>query len=61
MRLRIINGSATTYFHLEYAGGPMTIISADGLAVQPMEAATLFDCCRRDLRCAGKNPAQQCL
>jgi CopA family copper-resistance protein len=37
VRLRIINGSATTYFHLEFAGGPMTIISADGLAVQPVE------------------------
>ena len=37
VRLRIINGSATTYFHLEYAGGPMTIISADGLDVQPVE------------------------
>ena len=37
LRLRIINGSATTYFHLEFAGGPMTIISADGLAVQPVE------------------------
>ena len=37
VRLRIINGSATTYFHLEYAGGPMTIISADGLEVQPVE------------------------
>ena len=37
VRLRIINGSATTYFHLEYAGGSMTIISADGLEVQPLE------------------------
>ena len=37
LRLRFINGSATTYFYLEYAGGPMTIISADGLAVQPLE------------------------
>jgi CopA family copper-resistance protein len=37
LRLRIINGSATTYFHLEFAGGPMTIISADGLKVQPVE------------------------
>ncbi len=37
LRLRIINGSATTYFHLEFAGGPMTIISADGLDVQPLE------------------------
>ena len=37
VRLRVINGSATTYFHLEYAGGAMTIISADGLDVQPVE------------------------
>jgi CopA family copper-resistance protein len=36
VRLRIIDGSATTYFHLEYAGGPMTIIAADGLDVEPV-------------------------
>ncbi|UCD91137.1 MAG: multicopper oxidase domain-containing protein [Desulfobacterales bacterium] len=36
MRLRIIDGSATSYFHLEFAGGPMRIISADGLDVQPV-------------------------
>ncbi len=37
LRLRIINGSATTYFHLNYSGGPMTIISSDGMAVEPVE------------------------
>jgi hypothetical protein len=37
VRLRIINGSATTYFHLNFSGGPMTIISADGQLVQPVE------------------------
>jgi CopA family copper-resistance protein len=37
VRLRIIDGSATTYFHLEFAGGPMQIISADGLDVHPLE------------------------
>jgi FtsP/CotA-like multicopper oxidase with cupredoxin domain len=37
VRLRIIDGSATTYFHLEFAGGPMRIISADGLDVVPVE------------------------
>jgi CopA family copper-resistance protein len=37
VRLRIIDGSATTYFHLEFAGGPMTIIGADGLPVKPVE------------------------
>ncbi len=36
VRLRIINGSATTYFHLEYAGGPMEIVAADGQEVQPI-------------------------
>ena len=37
VRLRIIDGSATTYFNLEYAGGPMTIISADGQDVAPVD------------------------
>ena len=36
VRLRIIDGSASTYFHLSYAGGPLTIMSADGQAVQPL-------------------------
>jgi FtsP/CotA-like multicopper oxidase with cupredoxin domain len=37
MRLRIINGSATTYFYVEFAGGPMTIIGADGMDVVPFK------------------------
>jgi CopA family copper-resistance protein len=37
VRLRIIDGSATTYFHLEFAGGPMAIIAADGIDVEPVE------------------------
>jgi len=37
VRLRIIDGSATTYFHLEFAGGPMTIIAADGQDVEPVK------------------------
>ena len=35
LRLRLVNGSSTTYFHLEFACGPMTIIAADGLEVEP--------------------------
>ncbi len=35
MRLRLVNGSASTYFHLEFAGGPMTIVAADGMEVEP--------------------------
>jgi hypothetical protein len=38
VRLRIVDGAATTYFHLEFAGGPMTIVSADGQDVEPVEA-----------------------
>lgn len=37
VRLRVINGSATTYFHINFSGGSMTIISADGQLVQPVE------------------------
>jgi FtsP/CotA-like multicopper oxidase with cupredoxin domain len=37
VRLRIIDGAASTNFHLEFAGGLMTVISADGIDVQPFE------------------------
>ena len=35
VRLRIVDGSATTYFHLQYAGGPLKIVAADGQDVVP--------------------------
>jgi FtsP/CotA-like multicopper oxidase with cupredoxin domain len=37
VRLRLVDGAATTYFHLEYAGGPLTIVAADGQDVEPLE------------------------
>ena len=37
VRLRLINASAASYYHLEFAGGPMKIIAADGTDVQPVE------------------------
>lgn len=37
VRLRIIDGSSATNFHLEFAGGPMTIIAADGPEVKPVK------------------------
>ncbi len=37
VRLRIINGSASSYFWLNCGGGKMKIVAADGLAVQPVE------------------------
>jgi CopA family copper-resistance protein len=36
IRLRIIDAAASTFFHLHYSGGPMTIVSADGQAVEPL-------------------------
>lgn len=36
IRLRIINAAASTYFYLQFAGGPMQLISADGLDVRPV-------------------------
>ncbi|BEQ15064.1 multicopper oxidase domain-containing protein [Desulfoferula mesophila] len=42
IRLRIIDGSSTTFFHLEFAGGPLTIIAADGQDVQPLKQQRLL-------------------
>ncbi len=37
VRLRIINASAMTNFNVRIPGLPMTVVQADGLAVQPVE------------------------
>ncbi len=37
IRLRIINGSASSYFWLNYGGAKMKIVAADGQPVQPVE------------------------
>jgi FtsP/CotA-like multicopper oxidase with cupredoxin domain len=37
VRLRLINGGAGTYFWVQFAGGPMTIIAADGKDVMPVK------------------------
>jgi FtsP/CotA-like multicopper oxidase with cupredoxin domain len=42
IRLRIIDGSATTFFYLQFAGGPMRVIAADGLPVQPFAEERLL-------------------
>jgi FtsP/CotA-like multicopper oxidase with cupredoxin domain len=36
VRLRIINAAASTYFYLQFAGGHMKVISADGVDVEPV-------------------------
>jgi len=42
VRLRMVDGSSTTYFHLSYAGGPLTIVAADGQDVEPVEVDRLL-------------------
>jgi len=42
IRLRVIDGSATTYFHLEFAGGPLRVIAADGIEVEPLAEQRLL-------------------
>ncbi|MEQ8525912.1 multicopper oxidase domain-containing protein [Gracilimonas sp.] len=37
VRVRVINAAASSYFWLNYAGGNLRIVSADGLNVQPVE------------------------
>ena len=37
IRLRVIDGSSSTFFHLQYSGGQMKIISADGQDVKPVQ------------------------
>jgi FtsP/CotA-like multicopper oxidase with cupredoxin domain len=36
VRLRIINGSASTYFWFQFAGGEMSVIASDGIDVEPV-------------------------
>ena len=42
VRIRLVNGSSTTFFHVEYAAGPMTIVAADGMPVQPVKLHRLL-------------------
>lgn len=37
IRLRIVNGGASTYFWLQYAGGKLTVVAADGKDIVPVE------------------------
>ncbi|GAA4340832.1 hypothetical protein GCM10023184_38810 [Flaviaesturariibacter amylovorans] len=40
--LRVINGSAATYYWLQYSGGKMTVIAADGIDVRPVDVDKLL-------------------
>ncbi len=36
IRLRVINGSSSTYFWLNYSGGKITVVATDGVDVEPV-------------------------
>jgi len=42
IRIRLINSAASSYFKVEFAGGPMEILSADGVDVQPFKVKRLL-------------------
>jgi FtsP/CotA-like multicopper oxidase with cupredoxin domain len=42
IRLRVIAGSASTFFYLQFAGGPMQVIAADGQLVHPFDERRLL-------------------
>lgn len=42
VRLRLVDGSASTFFYAEFAKGPMTIIEADGQPVVPVKHGRLL-------------------
>lgn len=41
IKLRLVNGSTSSYYDVEYAGGPMTVIAADGQNVEPLRVQRL--------------------
>ena len=42
VRLRVINGSASTYFWLNYSGGKITVVATDGVDVEPVQVDRLI-------------------
>lgn len=42
VRLRIINGASSSYFWLQYAGGPMSVIASDGKDLVPVAVDRLI-------------------
>lgn len=42
IRLRVINGSASTYFWLQFSGGKMVVVASDGADVKPVAVDRLI-------------------
>lgn len=41
VRVRLINAAASSFFNVEFAGAPMTIVSSDGVDIEPIQAKRL--------------------
>lgn len=41
VRIRLINAGTSTYFNVEFAGSPMTIVAADGVDIEPIQVKRL--------------------
>jgi FtsP/CotA-like multicopper oxidase with cupredoxin domain len=41
IKLRVINAASSSYFNLEFAGGPVALISADGVDITPQKVKRL--------------------
>lgn len=41
VKLRLVNAAASSYFNVEYAGGDMMIVAADGIDVEPVSVKRL--------------------
>ncbi len=42
VRLRVINGGASSHFWLEFSGGSMIVVAADGLEIEPVVVNKVF-------------------
>ena len=42
IRLRVINGSASTYFWLQFSGGKISVVASDGIDVKPVAVDRLI-------------------
>lgn len=41
VRIRLINAASSSYFNVEFSGGPMKIVAADGVDVEPFQVQRL--------------------
>lgn len=58
VRVRLINASAASYFYIDYAGGDMKIIAADGTDVQPVSTGRFLIAIAETYDLLVKVPAQ---